>query len=178
MKKRVAIILFILSFVFIGASCETDDKSSYEQDNDKQEEIQKKLIKASPIPDIQNSVERDNVIKRAKTFDSTSKISYIYLLSYGKVVTYYPVIGKVSSLNSYLTPMEKLVDANGDDCSKIDGECYTVENPDIDGTYGENIKGIFFFTTEGVYVETQLDYILTDQPLKISTPVELVREVK
>ena len=41
-----------------------------------------------------------------------------------------------------------------------------------------NTDGIFFFTTEGAYVEWKGDYMMSDQPLKLTTTPELVREIK
>ena len=40
------------------------------------------------------------------------------------------------------------------------------------------MNGIFFFTTEGAYVEWVGDYMMSDQPLKLTTQPELVREIK
>ena len=57
--------------------------------------------------------------------------------------------------------------------------CYqVVESPDQDGSYGTNGDGVFFFTTEGAYVEWRGDYMVSDFPLKLSTPPALVRELK
>jgi len=46
-----------------------------------------------------------------------------------------------------------------------------------DGGKGTNGDGIFFFTTEGAYAEWHGDYMVSDFPLKLSTPPELVRNV-
>lgn len=142
--------------------------------------VQKDLVNAVPIPQLTNSLERENVAKRAELFNKSDKISYIYLVNYGKIMAYYSVKGKVSSLRSYMAPMQKLINNKGEDCSdwNATGSCYTVDAPDIDGTYGENVEGIFFFTTEGAYVEWHGDYMMSDQPLTLSTPPELVRSVK
>jgi len=51
---------------------------------------------------------------------------------------------------------------------------HVVSSPAEDGSYGTNGDAIFFFTTEGVYVEWRGDYMLCDQPLKLSTTPELV----
>lgn len=143
-------------------------------------ETQKNLVKSVPVPQITNSLERANVAKRAALFDSPDKISYIYLVNYGKVMAFYTVRGKVSSLRSYMTPEEKLVDAEGNTCTHDSSEsfCYIIGAADIDGTYGENVDGIFFFTTEGAYVEWHGDYMMSDQPLKLTTQPELIREIK
>lgn len=137
-----------------------------------------------PIPKLTTSSERKNVAKRAELFNNEDKISYIYLVSYGKVMAFYTVKGKVSSLRSYMSPTEKLIDGNGDNCRNNwvtnagYTPCYTVSAPDIDGTYGENVEGIFFFTTEGAYVEWKGEYMMSDQPLKLTTQPELIREIK
>ncbi len=145
--------------------------------------VQDKLINAVPIPQLSTSLERVNVAKRAAIFNDESKISYIYLVSYGKVMAFFTVKGKVSSLQSYMVPSEKLIGYDGTPCnwsnaSTGNAGCYVVAAPDIDGTYGENSNGIFFFTTDGVYVEWKGEYMVADQPLRLATPPELVRQVK
>ena len=146
--------------------------------------ITTQVTKAVAVPNLTTSSERKNVAKRAEIFDNEDKISYIYLVSYGKVMSFFTVQGKVSSLRSYMTPTEKLVFGNGDNCSRnyeMSGmyePCYELSAPDIDGTYGENVEGIFFFTTEGAYVEWKGEYMMSDQPLKLTTQPELVREIE
>lgn len=153
-------------------------KTEMEQAKD----IQEKVATNVPLPQITTSLERANVARRAELFNKPEKISYIYLINYGKVMSFFTVKGKVSSMQSYMTPTEKLLNADGATCSNWDdgssGSCYVVNAPDIDGTYGENVAGIFFFTTEGTYVEWKGDYMMSDQPLKLTTPPELVRNVK
>jgi hypothetical protein len=51
-------------------------------------------------------------------------------------------------------------------------------NTSIDGSYGSNGDAIFFFTTDDIYVEWRGDYMLADQPLKMTTQPELVRQIK
>jgi len=184
-------ILFVIpAIALMAASCDGQNSNStsnsYNADTNKVESTQQKLQTAVPIPDLTNSAERQNISARAKAFDDINKVSYIYLISYGKVMAFYTVKGKVSSLNSYLTPLDKLVDSNGNKCGVhntygYDGgvdPCYAVSAPDIDGAYGQNADGIFFFTTDGVYVEWQGQYMMADQPLKLSTPPELVQTIK
>lgn len=148
------------------------------------EDTQKRLLQAVPVPNnITTSQERKNLVRRLETFNDENKISYIYLVSYGKVMAFYTVKGKVSSASSYLTTSEQLVDANGNQCTKEDedgygGTCYIVESPDLDGSYGTNGDAIFFFTTEDAYVEWKGEYMVSDQPLKLSTQPELIREIK
>ena len=176
------------AFILVGQGCveaSSSSQSTYQNDTQKVEDTQKDLQQSTPIPTLSRSVERENIARRAETFDVQNKVSYIYLVSYGKVMANYTVDGKVSSLNSYLAPMEKLVNSNGSPCSLkntygYDGgadPCYTVSSPDIDGAYGENTDGIFFFTTDGVYVEWKGEYMMSDEALQLSTPPALVRTV-
>lgn len=186
--------LFVVLFIGLIAgmiwSISTDTvtktvaEDPYKEELNKIFEIQSRMISSVPIPNLQTSSERKNVARRAEIFNNEDKISYIYLVSYGKVMAFYPVKGKVSSLNSYMSPTQQLVDYYGRKCGPSwSNSCgiqssYIVDAPDIDGTYGENVPGVFFFTTEGAYVEWKGDYMMSDQPLKLTTQPELIREIK
>ena len=185
----VVVVMIIASVFTLDINIDTNKISAgrdnpMQQELNKVAELQSKFIAAVPVPDLQTSSERKNVARRAELFNNEDKISYIYLVSYGKVMAFYTVKGKVSSLQSYMSPVEQLVDYQGRKCdSSWDNACntsssYIVSAPDIDGTYGENVEGIFFFTTEGAYVEWKGEYMMSDQPLKLSTQPELVREIQ
>ena len=135
------------------------------------ENNQARLIKACPPPALKFSLERQNLKTRLERFNNPEKISYIYLIDYGKVMSFFTIKGKVSSVNSKLTTGEQIVD----DPYRVGGA--VVESPQLDGSYGTNGDAIFFFTSEGVYVEWNKGYILCDEPLKLSTPPALVRQV-
>lgn len=182
--KKLAIIIALLAIpgVAFAGWFDSPKQSSNQVEQKSLESNQDRLIQAVPIPTLGDSLERKNIAKRAEIFNKPDKISYIYLVNYGKVMAFYTVQGKVSSLNSYMSPQERLVYGNGSKCDQTwttDGpDCYALQAPDIDGSYGENVDGIFFFTTEGAYVEWKGDYMMSDQPLKLATPPELVREIK
>jgi len=189
MNKIISIGLLLVAILFLAAVVITPRSANagWFSSSSKSNEItaaaavQKDLVKSVPVPQLSNSLERQNVSKRAQLFDTPDKISYIYLVSYGKVMAFFTVKGKVSSLRSYLTPTDKLVYGNGSECDQtwVDSpDCYAINAPDIDGTYGENVEGIFFFTTENAYVEWKGEYMMSDQPLKLQTPPELVRTIK
>lgn len=172
----IGILTAVVLGMISGGGSSAPKKNEVQQSN----EVTKNLNEAVPIPQLTTSSERANVAKRAELFNNEQKISYIYLVSYGKVMAFYPVQGKVSSLRSYMSPVEKLIDGKGEPCDQWDtsGTCYVVEAADIDGTYGENVDGIFFFTTEGAYVEWKGEYMMSDQPLKLTTTPALVREIE
>lgn len=77
----------------------------------------------------------------------------------GQLIKEVRVLGKVSSLNSYLTPMEDI------QIIKHDGGEYTAETPavsqvaDLDGTYGEKRTRYFFGLHPMEYIRSGVDYI-------------------
>lgn len=140
---------------------------------------QRKHLLSAPVPKLEKSQERKNLIGRLERFNSDDKISYIYLINYGKVMAFYTVRGKVSSVNSLLTNPEQMINRYGYQCEQGGGlDCYVVPSPDIDGSYGSNGDAIFFFTTDDTYVEWKGDYMLADQPLKLTQQPEMVRQIK
>lgn len=194
MKKFLLFPLVLIGLALVGAGCIFDGPDESQRTDPRVEtsavvqETQRKLQDATPPPKLTTSAERQNVVRRLEAWNDDSKIGYVYLVSFGKVMAFYTVKGKVSSLNSFLVPDEALVRADGTKCERnISGNssggyvwepCYEVSSPDLDGTYGTNDNGIFFFTTENAYVEWKGQYMFVDQPLKLTTPPELIREIK
>ncbi|MBT7500817.1 hypothetical protein HN643_04070 [Candidatus Falkowbacteria bacterium] len=120
-------------------------------------------------------MERDNLSKRLNRFNDPNKISYIYLVSYGKVMAFHTIKGKVSSVNSKLTTGEQIVD---DPFARRRVGGKVVESPQLDGSYGTNGDAVFFFTTDDVYLEWSGTYMLCDQPLQLATPPAMVRVIE
>lgn len=163
---------------FCGSTPDTSNVNTYEKEQAVTELNQRVLDIAQPIPKLQDSNERANLIKRLTTFNNPNKVSYIYLISYGKVMAFYTIKGKVSSVDSMLTDPTQLIYGDGSPCDiGSAGQCYQVQSPDLDGSYGTNGNGVFFFTTAGAYVEWNGEYMLADQPLQLTNQPELVQTV-
>lgn len=143
------------------------------------------LATNQPTPtDIDYSLERYNLIKRAYWVNGQREkantlvceidkpLGYIVLFTEsGSTVGRFIVDGKITSLNSYLSP-DSIAYECGDGCST--GGFTLSDNkwvPDVDGSYGENDSGIFFFTPDGKYVEWTGTYLYSDIPFEISDPV-------
>lgn len=143
--------------------------------------IANKLSNNQPTPtDIDYSLERYNLIKRAYWVNGQREkantlvcavdkpLGYIALFTdNGACVGRFIVDGKVTSLNSYLTPDSEYFEL-------VYGGTYREYNnwlADVDGSYGENDNGIFFFDTQGNYIEWTGTYIYTDIPMEINNPV-------
>lgn len=150
------------------------------------EQNQETLINAVPPPKLTDSLERRNLVRRYDTLNDNSAIFFIYLVDRGVIMGEFQVSGKISSVNSRLTQEEQIVGDSG--CLKegysgsgnsyTDKDCYfPVGSPQLDGSYGTNGDGVFFYTTEGAYVEWNGIFMASDQPLAMSTPPLLVAQV-
>lgn len=141
------------------------------------EKNQQELAKKYPPLQLEDSLERQNLRKRYEHLNDRDVVHHVYLMSYGKVVAYYTAQGKVSSVNSKLTQTEQLVKCDRDGGTGGSEHCI-VSSPQMDGSYGTNGDGIFFFTTDGKYVEWNGEYLVSDQPLNIQTPVTLTKKAE
>lgn len=167
MKKLVAIVAMVL---VLGACTDGKPKKEGAQKQGQRltESAFEQQSKAVPYPveQLKDSLERRNVRERLLRTNDPAKVGYVYLMSFGKVIGYYSVKGKVSSTQSQLTTTH-LLKESGYAESRSNA---VYDAPGDDGSYGPNEDGVFFFTTEGVMVTTSLDYIWSDQPLPIDTP--------
>lgn len=150
-----------------------------EKDVSAQKAVANTLANHQATPtDIDYSLERYNLIRRtywvngqrekANTLicEIEKPLGYIVLFEGNLTIGRFIVDGKVSSLNSYLTPDSEYFEI-------ATGSSSTYHNKwlaDVDGTYGENDSGIFFFTPDGKYVEWTGDYLYSDIPFEVESP--------
>lgn len=130
------------------------------------EEKNKEVIveNSQEVKNLKEKIERDEA--------SAGKIGYVYIMTFGKFIGYYTITGKISSNGSQLAPEDDVVKP----CSGCDR--LVVDGPQDDNTYGEGDPGIFFFTTEGAMVVTDLDYLYSDQPIANSIDVPKLNSTK
>jgi len=173
MKKRIALVMVLVMVMFALCSCDYEVSGSV-ADVSQTKVNANGLAARQPTPsDVEYSLERYNLIRRtywvngmrerANTLpcEIEKPLGYIVLFSGNAVVGSFVVDGKVSSLNSFLTP---------------DSEYYSSSYTsnwlaDVDGSYGENDSGIFFFTPDGKYIEWSGDYLYSDIPFMIDAPM-------
>lgn len=119
-----------------------------------------------PLPELNDSLERANIIEHLKRNNVADRVRYIYLLAdTGGIYAYFVIKGKVTSTASQLTPTDSIVDpCSTSYCPQI------VQGPTDDGSFGGDEGGIYFFTDAGIEVQWNGRWLLTDQPLKIQTP--------
>lgn len=181
MKKIICAFLAIVMVLAIGCGlcgCGAPTNSYNTRDDvEAQKEVASNLAASQSTPtDIDYSLERYNLIRRAYWVNGQREkantlvcaiekpLGYIILFSGNTVVGRFVVDGKVSSLNSFLTP-------SAVDEYVSNGGVKTIEMADVDGSYGENDSGIFFFTPDGKYIEWTGTYLYSDIPFEVSDPV-------
>ena len=188
MKKIISILLVCTLTICMCTltACDDVDNTS---DVQKQQSIAKNLEQSQPTPtDIDYSLERYNLIRRAYWVNGQREkalslpcpvekpLGYVVLMLEGVgVVGNYVIDGKVSSLNSFLTPDSEYYEQEyyGNGSSGGDGNSWLA---DVDGSYGENDNGIFFFTTDGKYIEWTGTYIYSDIPYIVDNPILKIQE--
>lgn len=178
--KKIGTLIVVLGFcVMILASCGgSKSATGTTADTQTQTAVADRLSSNQPTPkDIEYSLERYNLIRRtywvngqrekANTLvcEIEKPLGYIVLFAGNAVVGRFVVDGKVSSLNSYLTPDSEYYERT---FSSYGTNKWLA---DVDGSYGENDNGIFFFTPDGKYVEWTGEYLYSDIPFEIESPV-------
>ena len=195
MKKFVkisAILCALFMLLCMGACTSVEaEAAGTEMDTISTQRNADRLQANQPTPtDIEYSLERYNLIRRAYWVNGMREkanalpcsiekpLGYVILLTEsGSVVGKFTVDGKVSSLNSFLTPDSEWYEQE----YWSDGDSYDGPNnwlADVDGSYGENDNGIFFFTPDGKYVEWSGIYLYSDIPFVVDAPVVNYTEVE
>lgn len=181
----VVVMLFSIVFCFTGCDEYTAPVDGTAQDTQNTKTAANTLQANQSTPtDIQYSLERYNLIRRAYWVNGQREkanalpceiekpLGYIVLFSGNVAIGNFVVDGKVSSLNSFLTPDSEYYEVGY-------GGSLTYENKwlaDVDGSYGENDNGIFFFTPDGKYIEWSGDYLYSDIPFEVDKPVLTITE--
>ena len=99
MFKRSILIVIIFALVFMG--CEPPQNYARQEER-RTEQNQSKLLNAQPPASLDWSLERENINNRTNRWNDPNKVSYIYLIDFGKVMAFYTIKGKVSSVNTKL----------------------------------------------------------------------------
>lgn len=195
--KKTLILIGILIIGLLGLTgC--DGATETTQDIKSTLNIGDKLTNNQPTPtDIDYSLERYNLIRRAYWVNGQREkanalvcevekpLGYIALfLENGTCAGKFIVDGKVTSLNSFLTPDSEYYEKNTgyrSGYTETTPSVYDYSNkwlPDVDGSYGENDNGIFFFTPDGKYIEWTGTYLYSDIPFEVKDTVVTYKEVQ
>lgn len=136
-------------------------------EQDHTERNQRHLLKVQRLPDVTWSMERDNLIKRFKLMNDRTVMFYMYIFIEGisEPIGYYQV-NKISSVNSQLSNTMQILYCNGGPG--------VLPSPAEDGSYGSNGDGVFGFTPEDIYIESNMKYITSTVPLTFRKPVNML----
>lgn len=171
MKKGLLLVLLLVGLftTLTSESCNVQPSNTSAKDEQAHTESnQRNLNAVQPPPNITWSLERDNLIKRFKLQNDRAVSFYLYVFveGVGQPIGYYQV-NKVSSVNSQLTNPQQLVSSTW----SSHYEEYVLPSPAEDGSYGTNGDGVFGFTPEEIYVETNMKYICATVPLHFNQTV-------
>lgn len=194
-RGELGTVILIIVFIIISAvvcmssltGCTTSTTYST-TDVEKTLNIARNLEQSQPTPvDINYSLERYNLIRRAYWVNGQREkantliceiekpLGYIALfLENGACVGNFIVDGKITSLNSFLTPDSEYYELAYGGAHRE----YNKWLSDVDGSYGENDSGIFFFTPDGKYIEWTGTYLYSDIPFEIDDAVVSYKEVR
>lgn len=173
MKRLATISIVAMSAVSLSA-CNAQSPG-IQADRGAADVNQTTLSRSQPIPTLAHSEERQNLILRAERLNKQNMTGCVSVFTPNGVLLYQGVVdGKVSSLNSYLLPGDRR-----DNGASGAGDPVVIESPDIDGAYGQNADGVFFFNADSnAYIEAgNVTYIFTDQCLKTEQKPLLVQQV-
>lgn len=161
--KRIASIILALAIMLslsVLTGCSNRELTGFEKQINANEANVKAITSQYDTPQLTRSLDYENVIRRAEYLNQGNTVGYLYLLSdTGMVLEEVQVAGKVTSLNTFITPMQESQYArlrrpqSGTNSLSYLSEIIVVDAPDIDGTWGENVSGIFWFTPDGTYGE-------------------------
>lgn len=185
--KAIVLTLFMGSLL-IG--CEDALISGTKQDAANTMNVESNLQEKQPTPtDIQYSLERYNLIRRVYYLNGEKDkainleceiekpVGYVVLFTENgqTPVATFPVDGKVSSLNSFLTPESEYYEQEyGSNGYRVNlGNRWLA---DVDSTYGENNDGVFFFTPDGQYFEWSGIHLYSDMPFNIDNTILKIGE--
>lgn len=196
MKKHLCLILAIVMIIGTLAGCSQIDETSSKLNTNVESATNAAttIIENQPAPtDINYSLERYNLIRRAYWVNGQREkanalvcpvekpLGYIVLFAGTATVGSFVVDGKISSLSSYLFPAvvdEDYCGRTAGNSAYSESSVFSVEKPGIDGAYGSNANGVFFFTVDGKYLEWTGEYLYSDIPLAVDDPVVQYQEAE
>jgi len=181
-KKVITLVFMLAAFSVFLTGCselKVTTATGTKADTNATKQIADTLSSRQPTPtDIEYSLERYNLIRRAYWVNGKREkantvvcpvekpLGYIVLFAGNTVVNSFIVDGKVSSLNSYLSPDSEYYEYVYGGTSSYLNKWLA----DVDGSYGENDNGIFFFTPNGNYIEWTGEYLYSDIPFEVEKP--------
>ena len=166
MKRLILLFSVSIFLIFATVNCEVEE-STTEKAEKEQESIMQRARSQEPTYHPKNFLTRKNVNKWMKRMDDPSKIFYIYVMADNGSITHYFVAQyRPVSTATFLTPPKREWD--------IWEQNVLGPAPALDGVfYGDGAGDQYFFfdaETDAFISLKGLNYILSDQPLRVDAP--------
>jgi hypothetical protein len=150
------VIAGLLPLTLMGNSCDVPASSS------KNVEAKKAREAANSITFVENA-EIDNIKKRLILTSNPGQIGFIILLNQaGQPIYYTSVLGKVTSGSKRLTEPDRASAQWGGGTNTI-----VRASPSDEGTWGSSAEYIFFWNTDGQYIQWNGGYLYSDKPFRL-----------
>ena len=163
MKRTGLYILPFVAIALMGAAASTSCDMPPPQNNNKNVQAEKAAKAAEQVHFTANA-EIDNIKRRLELTSNPEQIGFVLLLNdMGQPVYYAGVKGKITSGGKRLTPPEQ-------PWTMDHGQYYGTDlgpAPSDEGTWGTSGEYIYFWTTEGQYVQWNGSYLYSDQPFRL-----------
>ncbi|GAA0849378.1 hypothetical protein ABER99_21565 [Paenibacillus glucanolyticus] len=169
LKRIISASVITCTSLSILSGCFLEEPSIAQQEINKQTEQKMQqaaqLATQVEVPQMDASLERQNIVDRIKAFNDPSKLMWLYVISEGNIIDRVPVRGKVTNGNKRLTSTETFSKAyqggyNND---------VIVEAPDEVGVFGNAGDFIFWFDPSGEIYQTNGTYYIKPHPYKYTT---------
>lgn len=158
--KTIFFITISLS-VFALTACNQGSSSS---PSAKSVQSQKAKEAADSISFSENA-EIENIKNRLNLTSNPGLTGFVLLMNEaGQPIMYTGVKGKITSGSKRLTRPQELV---GGDRGEYNGS-FVVDSSSDEGTYGSSSPYIFFWTTNGQYMQRNGKYLYSDKPFRLS----------
>ena len=171
MLPKLALVFMFALMQSAGCSNLTADEQPTSQQVQEQ-----KAQEASRSVEFTDNAEIKNIQHRLKLTSQPGLLGYVLLFNpgTGDPAMYTTVEGKITSGGKRLNPTEKLVRC---DKGQYYGEC-NMPSANDEGTYGTSGEYIYFWTTDGQYIQWNGNYLYSDKPIRIPPNRVLVNMVE
>lgn len=154
-----------LGMTLMAGSCDVQPNTTT-----KSNESQKAAAAANSISFAAGNAEIDNIKKRLQLTSDPALMGYVVLFNdMGQPILYTTVKGKITSGSKRLTPPFQETALRRSGVGEVSSSDFT-DAPSDEGTWGSSNPYIFFFTTNGQYIQWSGTYLYSDKPFRMDTP--------
>lgn len=141
--------------------------------SNKQSQSQKAAEAAGSISYTENA-EIDNIKRRLELTSNPGQIGFILLLNeMGQPIMYSGVKGKITSSSKRLTSPIQYYDVDKGEWSGTELN----QSPSDEGTWGSSDPYVYFWTTDGQYVQWNGKYLYSDKPFRTKVEPLVVKGI-